>query len=129
MLESDVAHVAADGRRLVPSDNMFEGLSKIPAWMPVETCPRLGAVQLQIGSLVRLWLAIQLPPRFRPPKTGELLDDPLHGSCIVFTGAKIEPFGEFVPFEIKLFGQCEIATQGFEHMLPGADGIRIADRR
>ena len=90
--------------------------------------PRLGAVQLQEAGLVWVLLAVssQLAPS--PQRCDHALHDPLHRPGVLVGGAEV-PGLRIRPGRRRQqrLGQRQIAGQRLEHVLPRADGMRVAD--
>jgi len=61
------------------------------------------------------------------PGAGEVFGDPVHRAGIVVQRTEVPGFGMGGSFFVKPLREPEIPGQGFQYMLPGADGVGVAD--
>ena len=76
---------------------------------------------------MRMLAAVELPARTVAPLSDEPLDDPLHRSRVLVARAEVPAFGETRTIGAEPFRQHQVAAQRFQHVLPRAHGVRIAD--
>ncbi len=77
-------------------------------------------------GLVGLRPGVELPvrcPAAGLPGGGKALDEPLDGSGVLVVGTEAPGFGEGGAFGVEPFRQEQVTGQGFQDVLPGADGL------
>ena len=125
--EGNLPHVGAGAALLSPVHDEAEGIVQAQGGLPAEAGASLGDVELEVVGLVGMLVGVGDPTGSPAPKFRGLFDDPAHRARILIIRPKIPAFGVGGAVLIKPFGQQEIAAQGFQYMLPGANGVGVAD--
>src|SRR5450756_276844 len=114
--------------RAVPPYRGSQSTVRIQRRPPIELVCGLGAVEFEEPRLVRT-----LPARFRtvPASLAPLGDHGVnhiaHGELTVRRGTEVPRPVESVAVLQHPACEPQVAREGFEYMLPGSDGIRVAD--
>ena len=111
----------------VPDDDGLKGLAQFPVRLPTQRGACFGAVELEVMGFVRMGAAVQVPACAVAPVLSELLDDPLYGLGVFFSGTKVKGLRKGWALGVEIFSKCKVATQGLQYMLPGARGVGVAD--
>jgi len=76
---------------------------------------------------MRMVAGVLFPAGAITPGAGEVFGDPVHRAGIVVQRTEVPGFGMGGSFFVKPLREPEIPGQGFQYMLPGADGVGVAD--
>ncbi len=132
LFAGEAVHVLAGLVGLVPVNKPVEGVSEVEAGSPAEFGAGSAGVELEVAGFVDAGVAILEPGRAvglaLTPGGDHAVGDPLDGAGVVVGGAEVEGGGVAggVSGE-ELFGERDVAVQGLEDVLPGADGVGAAD--
>src|SRR5882762_5067985 len=101
---------------------------QIPSGFPPQLQLRFGTVEAQILGLVRMGTVIEMPGQTWAPQLSETFKQCGNGQIFRFVGTKIPAFRK--PFRVlpEFLSESQVSRQGFEYMLPGADGLRMPDQ-
>ena len=114
---------------LVPADGFRDGGVDAVERFPANEVGGFGDVELEEVGFVRLGRVAVVGgvPSSCAPGGDDALDNFFHGHVAEGSGAEVEGVGEFGPPFKLAGGEGEVAGEGFEDVLPGADGGRVAD--
>ena len=90
------AHIPAIMKGAIPLGSQLHCAIKVYHGTPSEACPRLAAVQFQIGCFMRMVTRIGFPAGVRAPASCQCLHQNRDRNFAVFIRAKIPAFGKFL---------------------------------
>ena len=127
--ECEVLHgFAVSGLRgLVPVDEPLERGFEAKVWSPAKIGVGFAGVEAEVGGFVDAGILIEYPGSVAAPEGRHLVCDPGDGLGVVVVGAEVVGSGEFRIVREQLLGEEEVAVERLEHVLPGADRVRVAD--
>src|SRR5258707_6463789 len=127
--KSDGAHIGSLLLCLIPIDSQFKCQVESNDRAPCEASKGLRAVQLQIGGFVRMLTSVPLPTRVVSTQPDKAVRYALDWNFALCRRAEVPTFGERESIFHQTLREQQISQQRVEDVLPGPNGVRIANRQ
>ncbi len=128
LVEGEAVHVGAGLPGFVPVDEPVEGGVELEARVPGELGAGAAGVEFEVAGFVDGGVFVEDPGGVVAPVLDHAGDDPADGLGVVVGGAEVEGGGVAGGAGgEEVLGELDVAEDGFEDVLPGADGVGAAD--